>query len=79
MALTPPVAGLSGSYKHIQSSASNTWILNHNLGQAQVDVTVFNSAGDRVYVHPDYPGASANTIALNFPAPLSGTAYVRSL
>ena len=61
------------SYTHIQSVASNTWTVNHNLGFNPTAV-VLDSAGTNCEGTFSYP--TTNTLIITFTAAFTGTAYV---
>ncbi|MFT3664635.1 phage portal protein [Piscinibacter sp.] len=63
----------TAAYRHVQSTASDTWTIHHNLGM-RPNVTVINSAGDEVEGDSDYP--NENTVVLTFGAAFSGEAYL---
>lgn len=69
---TGPVgpAGPIFYYRHDQSSAASTWIVNHNLG-AVPNTTVLLS-GEVVY--PDVTHGSLNQTSITFFTPVSGVA-----
>lgn len=66
--ITPAVA-----YKHDQTTASASWVINHNLG-FYPNVTVEDSAGTTVEGEITYN--NINTLILNFASGFSGTAYL---
>lgn len=61
------------SYRHIQSVASNSWEINHNLGWYP-NITVVDSAGSVVEGEIDY--VSENNLTLSFSSSFSGIAYL---
>jgi hypothetical protein len=61
------------SYTHTQSSASNQWVITHNLG-FKPNVTTFDSAGDIVEGHIIHN--SVNQLTLQLSAAMSGTAQL---
>ncbi len=63
----------TAAYRHVQSTASDTWTIHHNLGM-RPNVTVMNTAGDEVEGDIAYP--NANTVVLTFGAAFSGEAYL---
>lgn len=67
---TGPVGPAGFYYRHDQSSAASTWIVNHNLG-ATPNTTVLLS-GEVVY--PDITHGSLNQTSITFFAPVSGVA-----
>lgn len=60
-------------YKHIQSVASDTWVIAHNLGKYP-SVTVVDSSGSECEGHTTYNGP--NQLTISFSAPFSGIAYL---
>jgi hypothetical protein len=65
-------AGGSG-YKHLQSTASSSWVVNHNLGKA-VTFQVFGNAGNLVAC--DSIELSNNTVRFDFATPHAGYANI---
>lgn len=63
----------SAYYEHLQSVASTTWTINHNLGK-NPSVTVIDSGGS--YIVTDIAYTNSNTLVLTFSAALGGTAYL---
>lgn len=61
------------SYVHIQSVASSTWNITHNLHFIP-SITVVDSAGTVVEGTYDYP--SSTSVVLSFSSPFSGKAYL---
>ena len=70
--LVPPPPG-DKSFLYIQESASDTWVITHNLDK-RPSVTVVDSGSSVVYGNTTYNGA--NQITINFSAPFSGVAYL---
>ena len=67
-------AGLSGaSFVFNQMSASQTWVINHNLGRFP-SVTVVDSSGTRVYGQEQY--IDSNNVTITFTSPFSGQAFL---
>lgn len=66
-----PVQNLA--FNHIQSVASDTWTINHNLDFFP-NVTVADSAGTIVEGEIAYP--SRNQVVLTFSSAFSGKAYL---
>ena len=61
------------TYVHNQSTASNLWIITHNLGYfPNIDIT--DSAGTSVI--GDYQHVDVNTITATFTFPFAGKAYL---
>lgn len=69
------VSTLSGdkSFLYTQVSASDTWVITHNLGK-RPSVTVVDSGSSVVYGNTTYNGT--NQVTINFSAPFSGVAYL---
>jgi len=67
-------AGSSGdkNYEHDQSSASDTWVVTHNLGK-RASVSVVDSAGTLILCEVEYN--SDNQITLTFDSATAGKAY----
>lgn len=61
------------SYVHIQSVASSTWSITHNL-QFIPNITVVDSAGTVVEGTYNYPNNTS--VVLSFSSPFSGKAYL---
>jgi hypothetical protein len=68
----PGVGGVSGStFEHIQSVASSTWTINHNLGfRPNVSVTTMGGAE----VLAEVLHISVNQTQITFDSPLAGIA-----
>lgn len=70
------VAAASGSgdknYEHDQSSASASWVVDHNLGK-RASVSVVDSAGTIILCEVEYN--SDNQITLTFDSATAGKAY----
>lgn len=67
-----PGTGGDLSYEHIQSIASDTWNVTHNLGKIP-SVAVVNSANDLVY--GEIKHIDLNNAQLKFVGAFSGKAY----
>lgn len=61
------------SYDHTQGSASDTWVINHNLG-FKPNVTVVDSAGTIYEGEITY--TNTNSLTVSFSAAFSGKAYL---
>ena len=61
------------SYNHTQGSASDTWVINHNLG-FKPNVTVVDSAGTIYEGEITY--TNTNSLTVSFSAAFSGKAYL---
>jgi hypothetical protein len=61
------------SYDHIQGVASNSWVINHNLG-FKPNVTVVDSAGT-IY-EGEIAYTNTNSLTVSFSAAFSGRAYL---
>lgn len=64
---------LGGTYTHVQDSASNAWVINHNLDYYP-NVEIVNSAG--VAVVGDYQFINTNVVVATFTDPFAGKAYL---
>lgn len=60
------------AYTHNQSAASDTWVINHNLG-FNPSVTIVDSAGTNVIGEIEYN--TVNKLTLHFSSAFGGTAY----
>lgn len=65
--------GADVAYVHEQSSASDTWVITHNLGKYP-SVTVVDSAGDECEGSVNYVGP--NSVVITFSAAFSGRAFL---
>jgi hypothetical protein len=65
--------GADASYIFNQGSASDTWVINHNLGKFP-NVTVIDSSGDEIEGNINY--VNNQQIVLMFSAAFSGKAYL---
>lgn len=70
-AFTPATGDLS--YTHNQSSASNSWVITHNLGK-KPSVTIQDSAGTDVHGEVEYN--SDQKLTITFSSAFSGTAFL---
>jgi hypothetical protein len=61
------------SFQHIQSAASDTWEIEHNLGFFP-NVTVIDSGGNMVEANVTYTNTATLTITLS--SAISGVAYL---
>jgi hypothetical protein len=61
------------SYEHTQGAASNSWVVNHNLG-FKPNVTVVDSAGNIVEGEIAY--TNSNSLTVSFQSAFSGYAYI---
>jgi hypothetical protein len=61
------------SYEYTQGSASNSWVINHNLG-FKPNVTVVDSAGNIVEGEIAY--TNTNSLTVSFQSAFSGYAYI---
>lgn len=64
-----------GQYKHDQSSASNTWTVNHNLGYKPGGIVVKDSAGS-LWLPGGIEYVDNNSLILTFSGSFGGTAYI---
>lgn len=67
------IALVSQTYTHYQDTASNVWVINHNLGKFP-SITTLDSAGSNVL--GDILYNSNNTLTLTFSASFSGISYL---
>jgi hypothetical protein len=61
-------------YTHVQSTASDAWVVEHNLGVHPGGVSVVDSGDSVVYGNVVY--IDSNTLNIIFTAPFGGKAYV---
>jgi len=61
------------SHEHTQGAASNSWVVNHNLG-FKPNVTVVDSAGNIVEGEITY--TNSNSLTVSFESAFSGYAYI---
>jgi hypothetical protein len=61
------------SHEHMQGSASNSWVINHNLG-FKPNVTVLDSAGN--LVEGEFAYTNSNSLTVSFQSAFSGNAYL---
>jgi hypothetical protein len=64
---------LGGTYTHVQGTASDTWVINHNLDYYP-NIEIVNSAG--VAVVGDYQFVNPNVLIATFASPFAGKAYL---
>lgn len=69
----PPGAS-GGSYEHSQGSASDTWVIVHNLGYRPAGILVVDSAGTEWEGDPVHD--SVNQLTIRFNAAFGGTAFL---
>ena len=65
--------GSEQGYVHTQSSVSDVWVVNHNLGFKPA-VTVLNNSGEVVHGEVQYTGEQQVTV--RFTAPFTGKGYL---
>lgn len=65
--------GSEQGYVHTQSSVSDVWVVNHNLGFKPA-VTVLNNSGEVVHGEVQYTGEQQVTV--RFTAPFTGKVYL---
>jgi len=70
----PSGGSASTSYTHVQSVASMTWIIRHNLGFQPGGVRVVQSTGEEIVGSVSYP--DVNTVQINFSSLTAGVAYL---
>lgn len=61
-------------YTHAQTTASDTWVVDHNLGAKPGGVSVVDSGETVVYGDVEYN--TLNRLTLRFTAPFGGKAYI---
>jgi hypothetical protein len=66
-------SGSDKTYTHDQASASDTWVITHNLGK-NASVTVVNSANTVILCEITYD--SLNQVTLTFDSATAGKAYL---
>lgn len=64
-------------YTHTQSPASDTWVIDHNLGTTSVQVQVFGN-DERVLIPDDIIINSANRVTVSLHAAITGRAIILS-
>lgn len=64
---------LGGTYVHVQDTASQTWVINHNLDYYP-NIEIVNSAN--ISVVGDYQYVNANLVVATFAYPFAGKAYL---
>lgn len=64
--------GITG-FEHIQSSASATWIINHNLGR-RVDTEVFTTGGQKIIA--EVLNVTNNQVIVTLDDPAAGYAVI---
>lgn len=69
----PSEGGGDVHYEHIQSIATDEWIIDHNLNKFP-SVTVVDSSGNMVYGDVSYP--SSSRVVISFTAAFGGKAYL---
>lgn len=65
--------GTDKNYTHHQDLASDTWVIEHNMGKCP-SVTVVDSAGEQVIADVQY--ISLNKVVVNFMGAFAGVAYL---
>jgi hypothetical protein len=73
--------GVSGGgyYLHTQSSASTTWVINHNLNTLYVNVNPVDTSGNSYYGRYDFPSVTytnANSLTLTWSSAIAGNCSV---
>jgi hypothetical protein len=74
--------GAGTSYKHIQSSASTTWTIEHNLNTIDILFNIYVDIGENVYkpiIPNDFSFTDNNTITLTFSIACSGYAIIKKI
>ena len=62
-------------YLHKQTTLSDTWSIQHNLGRFPVTVLCIDSNGDEILGQKDLAASNNNLMVIKFSEPLIGTAY----
>jgi hypothetical protein len=73
IAITPYTLRLVTTYTHTQGSASNVWVINHNLNK-NPSVTIIDSSGNIVNGRVKY--INENTVEVYFNSSFKGSAYL---
>jgi hypothetical protein len=68
-----PPAGGDINYVHNQTTSTDAWVIQHNLGKYP-SVTIVNDVGDNVEGFVEYQGY--NKLTINFNVALIGVAYL---
>jgi hypothetical protein len=63
-------------YTHTQYAPSETWNVQHNLGEKPTVVVVRDSVGDEIICYHDWAASTMNLLVLRFSEPLTGTVLV---
>lgn len=66
--------GIPSYYTHTQSTPSDIWIVNHNLGYRPGGIMVIDSSDREVIGSVNY--ININTLTISFVGGFSGTAYI---
>lgn len=59
---------------YTQASASDTWLINHNLGRFPANITIYSPGG--VEVDADVMNLNNNQTQISFAAPYAGSARI---
>jgi hypothetical protein len=70
--IVEPITGADKTYRHVQITASDVWVVAHNLGK-YVSVDVIDTSGALMIGELHY--TSLNQIVLSFSAAIAGEAY----
>jgi hypothetical protein len=73
------IAGKSKEYKHEQSIASDTWLIQHNLNASSKAITLFaiNTEGEQIVGFIDLSMSTNNLLVYKFGEPLAGEAHIK--
>lgn len=75
--LPPSVVSNCVGYEHVQSSASNTWTINHGNASSKVLVSVYDQNAEQII--PDLIKViNTNTVTVKFSSSISGKAMIIS-
>ena len=64
------------TFTHNQTTASDVWNIQHNLGSRAVNMFVVDTDGDQIIGQQDAQASTINLLVLRFSEPLTGTAYL---
>jgi hypothetical protein len=62
-------------YKHVQTTAANTWTVSHGFDYQYVNIDVYNGS-DEIVIPASVVATDSNTITVSFNTPVSGVAIV---
>jgi len=64
------------SYTHTQSSPSDVWNIQHNLGKSPIVLFIVSTDGEQIVGQVDAAASTSNLSVIRFGEPITGTAYV---